>query len=202
VADVRTVLLAGAAALLLAGCGGGAAPGEAEKRVTIDWDVSGSHTPADVDWTRTGSDVDSREVRPNGPVRIRLPGGAVLDEQSGVRRVGLDREGDDVTSITVFSEPLSVDAAHERAAGWAKQFGLPTAPLDRWQAKARTEKPPDITAGQSIDNHRFLGPEGPVPSVELRTSFDRERPVVASVQFFWPGRRAPTGTGTGTTSDT
>jgi hypothetical protein len=197
VADVRTVLLAGAAAILLAGCGGGSEP-KAEKRVSIDWDVSRSHIPADVDWARTSSDVDSREVRPNGPVRIRLPGGAVLDEKTGVRRIALDREGDQVTSITVFTEPLSVDAGHRQAVAWAKQFGLPTEPLDRWHAKAETEKPPDITAGQSIDNHRFLGPEGPVPSVEVRTSFDRDRPVVASVQFFWPGRGAPTATTSGT----
>jgi hypothetical protein len=201
VADVRTVLLAGAAAMLLAGCGGGSPPGKVEKRVTIDWDVSRSHTPADVDWPRTSSDIDSTEVRPNGPVRIVLPGGAVLDEKSGVRRVGLDREGDDVTSITVFTEPLEIEAGYRKAVSWAKQFGLPTAPLDRWRAKAKTEKPPDITAGQSIDNHRFLGPEGPVPSVEVHTSFNEDRPVVTSVQFFWPGRRAPT-TSTGTTSGT
>ena len=185
-------MLAVAAAILLAGCGGGSSPHDADKRVSVDWDLSRSHRPADVGWTRTGSDVDSTEVQPKGPVRIRLPGGAVLDEKSGIKRIALDREGDAVTSITVFTEPVEIDEGYRRAVSWAKQFGLPTAPLDRWYAKARTEKPPDITAGQSIDNHRFLGPEGPVPSVEVHTSFNRDRPVVASVQFFWPGRRAPT----------
>ncbi len=47
-------------------------------------------------------------------------------------------------------------------------------------------------------DHRFLGPEGPVPTVEVHTSFNDERPVVTSVQFFWPGRRAPGGTTSGT----
>jgi hypothetical protein len=131
-------------------------------------------------------------------VRIRLPGGATLDEADGIRRVGVDRERDEVTSITVFTDPLEIDAGYEKAVAWAQQFGLPREPLDRWHARAKSEKPPDISAGQSIDNHRFLGPEGPVPTVEVHTSFNDERPVVTSVQFFWPGRRAPGGTTSGT----
>jgi hypothetical protein len=65
-------------------------------------------------------------------------------------------------------------------------------------SSTRNEKPPDISAGQSIDNHRFPGPGGPVPTVEVHTSFNEQRPVVTSVQFFWPGRRAPGGTTSGT----
>ena len=88
-------------------------------------------------------------------------------------------------SITVFTDPLEIDAGYEQAVPWAQQFGLPREPLDRWHARAKTEKPPDISgAGRSIDNHRFLGPEGPVPTVEVHTSFNDERPVVTSVQFF------------------
>jgi len=81
------------------------------------------------------------------------------------------------------------------AAELLRRAGVPQDALDRLYSAtagnplALLELAPQATA---------LPAEGPVPTVEVHTSFNDERPVVTSVQFSWPGRRAPGGTTSGT----
>ena len=38
----------------------------------------------------------------------------------------------------------------------------------------------------ATDPQNRLGPDGPVPTVEIRYSFDDERPSLVSLKFYWP----------------
>ena len=181
------IVAALAVAVTLGGCAG--AGGGFPRRVGIDWDLSRRHTMADVHWPASAADLDAHEARPTGPVHIRLPGRRRFDAAHGIRRVDVSREGEVVDDVSVFSAPLEIDDGYRLALAWARRYGLPRAGLDEWRERVRGEKPPDLSAGQSIDNRRFLAPGGPVPSVEVRTSFDVDRPVVVSVEFFWPRPR-------------
>jgi hypothetical protein len=180
----------------IGGCGS-APGGQAEKPVTVDWDLSRSHTLADVEWPH--KDLTADEIRPTGTVRIRLPEGRAFEADHGIRRIDLMREGDVVNDVAVSSAPLSIDDGYALGVDWAKRFGLPREPLDEWRQKVRSEKPPDLSAAHSFGTDRdALGQGGPVPSVEIVTSFDDKKPVVVSVEFFWPRQRSGARTTSGT----
>src|SRR4051794_24854164 len=97
------------AALLLVGCGGGDDDGGGNA-VKADWDLSSSHTMQDVDWSDPG--IDALDVRPIESVRLRFPDGSVFEATSGITRIGLFRNGDQLDEVRLLADPMTVDDAY------------------------------------------------------------------------------------------
>ena len=165
----------------LAACGG---EGKAQ---VIDWDLSASHTAADVGWP---NDLDSHSIEPVSSVRIALPEGRVFRAGSAVSDVTLDREGDEVRVIQVDYEPATTEDAYRRALALAKEWGLDRTKLDEWiaQRRAQRAKGQENTSSRGLATRagRTIGPGGPQVGVETRYSFDDAKPVIVDLTFHWP----------------
>jgi hypothetical protein len=165
--------------LALTGCGGSeSAEGDT---TAIDWDLSTRHTTRDVDWPEP--DLSAVEISPVGRVRIELPAGRSFESDGDVvHDITLDRRGRVVRNVQIDSHPRSEAGAHELALRWAEQWGLSREPLDRWRDGATGT--PAITSAPLGER---IGDDGPVPAIEIRNSFEDERPALVSLQFHWPG---------------
>ncbi|MGH2764094.1 MAG: hypothetical protein ACRDL4_14355 [Thermoleophilaceae bacterium] len=163
--------------LLAAGCGG---ESESSEGTMIDWDLSQSHTVEDVDWPKP--DLTAVELSPVSSVSIELPDGKSFESDGDVvHDVTMDRRDRQVRGMQIDSHPRSREAAYELAVRWAGEWKLSQQPFDRW--RAGETKTPVISAGREQER---IGPKGPFPSVEIRNSFDDERPALVSLSFFWP----------------
>jgi hypothetical protein len=174
----RTSALVACLLLALTGCGGSeSAEGD---EAMIDWDLSQSHTMDDVDWPKP--DLSAVEISPVEQVRIELPEGRSFESDGDtVHDITLDRRGRAVRNLQIDSHARSAADAHALAVRWAEEWDLSRVPLDRWRDGAT--KTPAITSGRPVER---IGDDGPVPSVEIRNSFQDERPALVSLQFYWP----------------
>jgi hypothetical protein len=175
-------------ALAVTACGGGddkpgSGGGGGGKALTLDWDLSGSHTMDDVHWPAGDRDIDAVNLRPIASLRFTFPGGHVFRETGkDVLRVGPFRKGRTVEEITLVSHPETVDGAYALSTRWARELGIPTKPLERWHDAGGTAR--NVVA---YDTHNTrLGDGGPVPSLKLIASFDDAKPVSVTLSFFWP----------------
>jgi hypothetical protein len=175
----RTSLLAACLFLALTGCGGSdSASGDDD--AMIDWNLSSSHTMADVEWPKP--DLSAVEISPVEQVRIALPDGRSFEADGDtVHDITLDRRDRIIRNLQIDSHPRSEADAHELAVRWAAEWDLSREPLDRWRDGAA--QTPAIT---SAPGRKRIGDDGPVPAVEIRNSFEDERPALVSLQFYWP----------------
>jgi hypothetical protein len=173
---VARVLPALLAALLLAACG--------EDGVTVNWDLRESHTIDDVRWPEDTRDVSATQVEPDGDVRIQLRDGTFSAPDGAIRRINFaraDPRARELEELMLTSTPRTTAEARELATRWAQQWGLPVAPIEEWARKAASD--PKATAFTSAGRPGAGG--GAIPTVELRHSFDDERPTVVALQFLW-----------------
>jgi hypothetical protein len=179
---VRAWIALVAAALALAGCGGdgdGSDGGSKNATTMIDWDLSHSHTTADVDWPQP--DLDAASIKPDGAVRIKLPGGREFTARAGeVHEVFLRRRGETLVEVQLNGPSSSVEDAHAAAAGWADDWDLPQKPLDDF-----------VKGGPEAPNAQSSAPakDGFAVAVKLLGGFGSERTAAAAFQFGWVGRR-------------
>jgi hypothetical protein len=175
----RASVLAACLLLALTGCGDSGAASD-DGGEMIDWDLSSSHTVEDVDWPKP--DLSAVEISPVGSVRIALPDGRTFTAEEGVvHDVTLDRRERVVRNVQIDSHPRSEADAHELAVRWAEEWGLSREPLDRW--RDGETKTPVISSARREER---IGESGPVPAVEIRSSFVDERPALVSLSFYWP----------------
>ena len=183
----RLIALALAAGVIAGGCG---KEGDVQQ---ADWDLARSDTIDDVEYPERSRDLQGADVRPDGPVRIALPAGATFSAEDGViNRIGLERDGDTLTQLILFTHPMSIDDAAALARRWAERFRLPVEPIDAWAAKARTGSPPRGLS--SAPREARLGPGGPVPDIILRRLAgpnDPDKPVVVQFGLVWPDAGRP-----------
>jgi hypothetical protein len=169
---ILTLLLAFAGA-----CGG-------DEDVTVDWDLRRSHTIDDVRWPEDQRDLSAAQVEPEGDVRIRLRAGTFAAPGGAIARINLGR-GDarsrDVDEVLLTSTPRTTDEAATLAREWARQWNLPTEPIDDWARKAARDPKATAFTGSGLRGK----PGEALPEVELRYSFDDERPTVVGMQFLW-----------------
>jgi len=144
----------------------------------------------DVHWPAKDRDLNSIEIQPVGAVHIRFPGGHAFTAADGIERIGLDRQGNSVSDVAIFSGPRTTEEAYRLAITWISAWNLPRKSIDEWYrqqhgpVKDRTASPQSIAPpGQTV------GPHGPEPSLELLDSFQDARPLVVSLDFFWVPRR-------------
>jgi hypothetical protein len=174
----RATVLVACLMLTLTGCGGSESASGDE--AVIDWDLSTSHTVDDVDWPKP--ELSAVEISPVEEVRIELPEGKSFAAGGDVvHDITLDRRERIVRNVQIDSHPRSAEDAHELAVRWAEEWGLPREPLDRW--RDGDAKTPAITSARRGER---IGDEGPLPAVEIRNSFEDDRPALVSLQFYWP----------------
>jgi hypothetical protein len=158
--------------LLSAGCGRESGP-----PMTLDWDLSASHTIDDVAWP--DASLTAHEWRP-ASVRIRFSGNRMVDEDGTIRRLAGVREGNGVTDIRLYSHPLTAEDAYRLASRWCREWSLPADAIDRWHDEG------DKTFLATAYNPKEkLGPNRPEPSVRILSSYLDDKPVVVSLQFAW-----------------
>lgn len=160
--------------------------GDGEARV-IDWDLSSSHTAADVGWA---GGLDTREISPVSSLRISLPEGRVLRAGDEVHDVTLERDGDLVRLIMVDFEKSTTEDAYRRAVRLAEEWGLRRDKLDEWVAKRRAQRAQgeedlSLRGGATAPPGTTIGPGGPAVSVEIRYSFDDAKPSIVSLELVW-----------------
>ena len=144
--------------------------------MTIDWNLSASHTIEDVNWPR--DDLSAVVLDPVDRVSIRLPEGRrFAGDGELVHDVSLERRGRTVQTVQIDSYPKPDDDAYRLAVRWAEEWGLPTEPLTAWRDGG------DSTVQTSVTESGRIGPKGPVPTVQIRPAEDGGR---ASLQFYWP----------------
>ncbi len=188
--------------ILAAGCLAAAACGEEETGMKINWDLSNRHTLDQVAWQQENLDLASTQLEPIESVRIRLPGGKVLQVRDKVSDIGLYRrsqgpeplpppEGEVLDKVEVYSDPLSVEDAYKRALAYADQFDLPRGPLEGWRERRDRGVDPvtDRTATTDLEQHLGGGKDGPTPTVELLYSANDDLLWVVMVQLYWPEPR-------------
>jgi hypothetical protein len=147
----------------------------------IDWNLSRSHTIDDVEWPKP--DLSAVEISPVGSVRIQLPEGrSFTSDGEVVHDITLDRRDRIVRGVQIDSHPRSDADAHELAVRWATDWNLSREPLDRWR-DGKTKTPVITSSSRRTER---IGEDGPLPTVEIRKSFEDERPALVSLQFYWP----------------
>jgi hypothetical protein len=170
-----TAVLCCAILAAVAGCGDD--DSSSSEGMTIDWDLSTSHTIEDVRWPR--DDLSAVVLDPVKRVSIRLPEGRRFTGDGGlVHDVSLERNGRTVQTVQIDSHPRPDEDAYQLAARWAQEWGLPTEPLAAWREGG------DATVQSSVTESGRIGREGPIPTVQIRAAEDGGR---VSLQFFWPG---------------
>jgi hypothetical protein len=169
-----TIALSCAMLVAVAGCGDD--DSASDEGMRIDWDLSASHTVEDVNWPR--DDLTAVVLDGVNGVSIRLPEGRRFTGDGDlVHDVSLERSGGTVQTVQIDSHPRPKDDAYRLAVRWAEDWGLPTEPLAAWREDG------DSTVQTSVTESGRIGPEGPVPTVQIRPAEDGGR---ASLQFFWP----------------
>jgi len=83
---------------------------------------------------------------------------------------------------------MDADAAHELALEWARDFDLPTEPIENWFSKQGADGAPPA-AQTAPKPGTTLGDSGPAPSLQIRDSFEDAAPAIVSMQFFWEPAR-------------
>jgi hypothetical protein len=167
----------------------------------IDWDFSESHRPADAGWDlseeeRDDPDLDATQIESVTSVRIRLPGGRVFEAGDEVRDIILGREGDLLDELQITFQEQTAEPAYERATALVREWGLDGRNIDEWfaEAKGKTgDEAADIDVsgafaevlGPGPEAGR-IGPDGPFVSVEIRYSFDDDRPWLVGYELLWP----------------
>jgi hypothetical protein len=165
------------AALLVAGCGdddGGGSP------VKADWDLSSSHTMQDVQWRDPG--IDALNLLPIESVHLRFPDDNTFTASSGITRIGLTRNGEQLEEVRLFADPMTVDDAYALAQKWAKEYDLPLAPLQKWHAEGGSVEFRVLSVGPP---GQTVGTGGPEPSLEIIDSAVDDKPAQVVLNFGW-----------------
>jgi hypothetical protein len=165
---------------MLAAASCGDSESESSEGTMIEWDLSISHTTADVDWPKP--DLTAVEISPVESVEIRLPAGRRFSGDGElVHDVTLDRRGDLLRGVQIDSHPRTRDQAYQLAARWADEWDLSRQPFDLWRDGER--KTPVLSTARQGER---IGGKGPIPTVEIHNSFEDERPALVSLQLYWP----------------
>jgi hypothetical protein len=172
-------ILVVSAALLVAGCGGGDDDGGAGA-VKADWDLSSSHTMQAVDWSDPG--IDALNLQPIESVHLRFPDGRAFQAKSGITRIGLTRNGEQLEELSLFADPMTVDDAYARARTWARDYDLPLAPLQKWHAAGGSVEFRVLSVGPP---GHTVGKGGPEPSLEIIDSAVDDKPAQVVLNFAW-----------------
>lgn len=157
----------------------------------INWDLSKSHTKADVGWK---GDDNANQVSPVRSVRIALPRGMVFEAKADVREVILDAEGDTLKEVTVtFNEQTAEDVV-ARARELSNRFEFTdNGTFDKFLRdvrQLRSERRDESADGGRGGSSGFppgtkLKLDEPSIGVSILDSFDDKKPWLIDFGMSW-----------------
>jgi hypothetical protein len=149
--------------------------------VVLEWDLTRSHRAADVGWP----DVfrDQRFWQGDVHVTLKLPQRVIVCDVADVRA---ERSGEDVTVIQLRGHPLTLDEAYAEVARRIVELDLPRRDLDKWRE--------DVRSGDFQKDRVFATRRNdlrPALSLEVKHSYDEQRPWYLSWELAWPTLAQP-----------
>ena len=154
--------------------------------VRIEWDLSQSHNLDDVQWPPERRNVSTFAHESVESALITFPGQRVLRAERDVGRVMLTRNGDVVQHVQVVFKPQTLQEALARAKGLAAEWSLPTEPLQTWYEQQMAEHGGrDVTKPALTIGQRAGAPDDFTPEVQIRYSFNKQRPAVVYLTVLW-----------------
>jgi hypothetical protein len=168
----------------------GAFQGGAPTMKTYSWNLSSSHTIADVDWDGKVVGDPQAYVTDRGPaiVSVVVPGGKRVDNFNA-RHIFLervDKTSPDLRFIELQAPPLTSADARALAEKLARDFGSKDADASGWQAIVDADPHGPGRSG-SLDrwgSNVELAP-GVSAFVGIQYSYDDYRPWFVRVQIYW-----------------
>jgi hypothetical protein len=147
-------------------------------RLVLDWDLSRTHRIADLEWP---ADLASNHRFWQGDIQLtlKLPGDRVFKSELADLRA--ERRGDEIYVLQLRGHPQTLDQTLAEVEQRLKQFDLPRRDLDQWVA--------DVRSGDFRKDRTFASRRNdltPAVSLEVRHSYNPERPWYLSWEIAWP----------------
>ena len=149
--------------------------------VVLDWDLSRSHGAGDVGWT----DLSRSQRFWQGDVHLtlKLPGRVVEWNGADVRA---ERDGEQLSALVLRGHPQTLDQAYAEIARRMQELELPRRDLDQWRD--------DVRSGDFKKDRVFATRRNdlrPALSLEVKHTYDDERPWYLAWEIAWPGQVPP-----------
>jgi hypothetical protein len=151
-------------------------------RMELQWDLSRSHRVEDVDWPadRAGT---QRFLEGDIRLTLKLPGRTLRAELADVR---VERQGGEVTVLQLRGHPQTLDEVHAEVQKRMKEHDLPRRDLDQWYQDAKSG---DFRKDRTFATRR--NDLVPALSLEVRHSYQEDRPWYLSWEVAWPTLAEP-----------
>jgi hypothetical protein len=179
-----TLLLAGACTTL-SDLGAGDASND------LAWDVSGGHSLDDVEWP---NDLTAFHLGGGVDVDLTLPAGRHFDDH--VASVVGYRHGRVIRHLNLRYPATTTDEAYDLARSLGGEWSIDLQNIHDWHERRRTQRAQgredhSDVAHTGTPHGEPLGPDGPIPGIEIFNSFSSERPAVVALVFVWPRSTGP-----------
>jgi hypothetical protein len=156
----------------------------------LHWDLSKTHTLADIERERSGG------IDPVDSIRIELPGDRVFAAEGDVNDVVFLAPDADLAEVSIAFEAETAADAYARTQRFIEEWGLTLHPrVDEWWTHAQGVTGPaaaevdtsqiSASAPEAPEGGRLGGPDGPYVSVSILYSFNDDRPFVVQFGIFW-----------------
>jgi hypothetical protein len=142
----------------------------------LEWDLSRSHGVSELGWPERGGSQQFWK----GDLRLtlKLPARVLRLELADAR---VEREGDSIHVIQLRSHPLTLEQAVAEVERQMSELELPRRDLEQWRA--------DVASGDFRKDRSFATRRNdvtPALSLEVKHSYDEERPWYLSWEITWP----------------
>jgi hypothetical protein len=146
-------------------------------RMELTWDLSRSHRVEDVDWPadRAGT---QRFLEGDLALTLKLPGRTLRTELADVR---VERKDGEVAVLQLREHARTLDEVYAEIQKRIKELDLPRRDLDQWYQDAKS--------GDFRKDRTFAARRNdlvPALSLEIRHSYQPERPWYLSWEIAWP----------------
>ena len=153
-------------------------------RVVLEWDLTRSHRADEVGWPDLFR--DHRFWQGDVHLTLKLPGRVLAFDLADVRA---ERRGGEVSVIQLRGHPLTLDATMAEVERRMQELELPRRDLDQWREDARSG---DFQKSRVFSTRR--NDLRPALSLEVKHSYDDERPWYLSWEIAWLDVMPPTPT--------
>ena len=151
-------------------------------QTVLEWDLSRTHRIADIDWPAELA-RPQRFLEGEITLTLKLPEGRVLKlELADIRA---ERKDDQLSALVLRGHGQPLDKAVVAAEKWMDQLALPRQDLDQWSEDARSG---DFRKSRVFASRNDLLP---ALSLEIKHSYDPERPWYLAWEIAWPTLAQP-----------
>lgn len=165
--------------------------GDDDGRHNIDWDLSTTRSSRGIGWNGDPDDPDRFRDSDVRRVRIRLPGGLLIEERDPEMLVA-EREQDEITSFWLQFPEETAEAAHQRAVALAQRYRLDIGfeSFDTFLARALRRRAAGRAEFDAVEDRDLVG-SGASATNRRPGSLSAEDPQVAvRIPYTGSGLRA------------